>query len=43
MDDKVNRILAIDAEKKNADLCDYVIEFTEYDEAIEKLSDLLKI
>lgn len=43
VDDKVNRIIAIDAEKKNADLCDYVVEFETYDQAVEKLCDLLKI
>ena len=43
VEDKVNRIIATEAEKQNAEICDYVVEFTEYDEAVEKLSDLLKI
>ena len=31
------------AEKKNAEICDYVVEFNTYDEAVKKLSELLKI
>ena len=43
VEDKVNRIIAIDAEKQNADICDYVVEFNTYEEAIEQLCELLEI
>ncbi len=42
IEDKVNRIVAIDAEKQNARICDYVVEFTDYDEAVEQLCKILK-
>jgi guanylate kinase len=43
VEDKVNRIIAIDAEKQNADICDYVVEFSAYEQAIEQLCELLEI
>lgn len=43
IEDKVNRIIAIDAEKQNAAICDYVVEFDTYDEAFSQLYDLLDI
>ncbi len=43
IEDKVNRLTAIEYEQKNLELCDYVVEFEEYDEAVEKLSEILKI
>ena len=43
IDDKVNRIIAIDAENKNAEICDYVIEFESYDDAVKQLCEILKI
>ena len=43
IEDKVNRLMAIEFEKKNAEICDYVVEFNTYDEAVKKLSELLKI
>lgn len=42
IEDKVNRLTAIEYEEKNAALCDYVIEFETYDEAHEKLNKILK-
>ena len=42
IEDKVNRLSAIDYEEKNAALCDYVVNFTSYDEALEKLHEILK-
>ena len=41
VEDKVNRLIAIDYVDKNAALCDYVIEFESYDEALEKLREIL--
>lgn len=43
IEDKVNRLMAIEFEKKNAEICDYVVEFNSYDQAVEKLKKLLKI
>lgn len=43
IEDKVNRLTAIEYEQKNLELCDYVVEFEEYDEAVQKLSEILKI
>ena len=42
IEDKVNRLTAIEYEEKNAALCDYVIEFETYDEAIRQLHRILK-
>ncbi len=43
VEDKVNRIIAIDFESKNAQICDYTVEFESYAEAVEKLSCILAI
>lgn len=43
IEDKVNRLTAIEYEQKNLELCDYVVEFEEYDEAVQKLSEILNI
>ena len=40
--DKVNRLSAIDYEDKNAALCDYVVSFNTYDEALKQLRNILK-
>ena len=42
IEDKVNRLSAIEYEEKNAALCDYVISFDTYDEAIAQLQEILK-
>ncbi|MBE6917107.1 MAG: hypothetical protein E7470_04280 [Ruminococcaceae bacterium] len=42
IEDKVNRLMAIEYEEKNAALCDYVISFDTYDEAAEQLGRILK-
>ena len=42
IEDKVNRLTAIEYEEKNAALCDYVIDFETYDEALEQLHKILK-
>ncbi len=41
VEDKVNRLTAIEFETKNAEVCDYVVEFETYDEAIDQLSEIL--
>lgn len=43
IEDKVNRLIAIEAEKQNAAICDYVVDFTTYDEAVEHLYRILQI
>lgn len=43
VEDKVDRLCAIDYEEQNAELCDYVIDFDNYDTAVEKLRAILKI
>ena len=42
-EDKVNRLLAIEPELRNENLCDYVVQFDTYDQAIEQLRNILKI
>lgn len=41
IEDKVNRLTAIEYEDKNAALCDYVIDFASYDDAVEQLHQIL--
>ena len=41
LEDKINRIMAIDFTKKNAELCDYVVRFDTYGEALEQLREIL--
>ena len=42
IDDKVNRLLAIDYVDKNAALCDYVVSFDKYDDALAQINEILK-
>lgn len=42
VEDKVNRIVALEYVEKNAALCDYVISFEEYDDALAQLQKILK-
>ena len=41
VEDKVNRLMAIDYEQQNAELCDYVVEFDNYDDAVRQLNGIL--
>ncbi len=43
IEDKVNRLIAIESEIKNVDICDYVVEFRSYDEAADKICQILGI
>ena len=43
IEDKVDRLIAIEFEKKNAEICDYVVAFDTYDEAVEQLRKILSI
>ena len=43
IEDKVNRLTAIEFENKNAEICDYVVDFDNYDQATEQLCAILGI
>lgn len=43
VEDKVNRIISIDAEKNNEEICDYVVNNNGYDEAAEEILRILKL
>jgi len=43
IEDKVDRLIAIESEEQNADICDYVVQFDTYDQAVEQLCDILDI
>ena len=43
IDDKVNRLISIEDEKNNEDICDYVISYEDYDNAVLQLIELLDI
>ncbi len=43
IEDKVNRLIAIDAEKQNAEICDYVVRFETYEQAVEQICQILNI
>lgn len=41
--EKVNRIISLESERKNAEVCDYVMKFTSCDEAVAQIMDTLKL
>ena len=41
--DKVNRLLAIEAETKNAQICDYTVKFDNTDQAVEQIKQRLNV
>jgi guanylate kinase len=43
VEDKVNRLTAIEYEQHNAELCDYVVDFDSYDEAVTQLAKILNV
>ncbi len=43
IEDKVNRLTSLEFEKQNAEICDYIVEFDEYDEALDQLRRILKV
>jgi hypothetical protein len=43
IEDKVNRLIAVESEKKNEEICDYVVKFEEYDEAVNQICKILGI
>ena len=43
IEDKVNRLGAIEHEQRNAELCDYVVDFETYGDAVRQLMGILKV
>ena len=43
VEDKVNRLISIESEKQNAEICDYVVQFDSYDEAVAQICQILHI
>ena len=43
IEDKVNRLTAIEYEQQNAELCDYVVDFHSYDDAVEQICGILNV
>ena len=43
IEDKVNRLTAIEYEQQNANICDYVVDFENYDDAVAQLGTILGI
>jgi hypothetical protein len=41
VEDKINRLLALEYVDKNAELCDFVVTFEEYDDALSQLKGIL--
>jgi guanylate kinase len=42
VEDKVNRLVALEYMEKNAALCDYIISFEDYNEALDQLCNILE-
>ena len=40
---KVNRLLALESERKNAEVCDYVVDFTTCEQTVERIMDKLSL
>lgn len=43
IDDKVNRLISIEDEKNNEDICDYVVSFDTYDDAVNEIINILNL
>ena len=43
IEDKVNRLMAIEYEQQNAELCDYVVDFDTYDDAVEQIREIIHV
>jgi hypothetical protein len=41
--EKVNRLLAIDGETRNAQICDYVVQFSDGEQAAQEILSSLNI
>jgi guanylate kinase len=43
IEDKVNRLICIEDEKNNEDICDYVISYDTYDDAVDEIISTLNL
>ena len=43
IEDKVNRLTAIEYEQQNANICDYVVDFDNYDDAVRQICQILGV
>lgn len=43
IEDKVNRLIAVETERQNQEICDYVVKFDTYEQAVEQICEILKI
>ena len=43
VEDKVNRLIAIESESKNAEICDYIVSFDTYEEAAAEICKILGV
>ena len=43
IEDKTNRLISIESEKQNAEICDYVVSFDTYEQAVEQICHILHI
>ena len=41
--EKVNRLMSLEAEQKNAEVCDYVVDFTSCEDAVKQIMDTLEL
>ena len=41
IEDKVNRLIAIESERQNAEICDYLVEFDSYDDAAQQILQII--
>ena len=41
IEDKVNRLIAIESERQNAEICDYLVQFETYDDAAAQILKIL--
>ena len=41
IEDKVNRLIAIESERQNAEICDYLVQFDSYDDAAAQILNIL--
>ena len=41
IDDKVNRLIAIESEKQNAEICDYIVRFDTYEDAAAQILQII--
>ena len=43
IEDKANRLIAIESERQNAEICDYLVQFDSYEQAVQQLCQILHV